>query len=80
MQANTPIVGERTAHLLTARQLLEQLQEEVCGAYQDLGEAEMNARLWDLQAGAEQIKDTLSRWITEQVEAWAASRPLPAEI
>ena len=82
MEATTPIVGERTAHLLNARQLLEQMQEEICEAYRDLGETEMQARLLDpqLQTGAEHIKDTLSRWIMERVEEWAASRPLQTEI
>lgn len=80
METNILIVGKRTAHLLNARKLLEQLQEEVCDAYQDLGENEVQARLWDLQAGADQIRDYLDRWLAEQVTAWAVSRPLQAEI
>lgn len=80
MESTTPIVGTRTAHLLNARQLLEQMQEEICSAYQDLGEAELQARLMNLQEGVDQIKGTLTSWITEQVEAWAVSRPQKAEI
>lgn len=80
MEEKKLIVGECTAHLLNARRLLEELQEEVVDAYRDLGENETDTRLAALRDGADMIRETLGSWIAERVEAWAYSRSRPTEI
>ena len=80
MEEKKLIVGECTAHLLNARRLLEELQEEVVDAYRDLGANETDTRPAAPRGGADMIREARGSWLAGRVEAWAYSRFRPTEI
>ncbi len=76
----TPIVGERTAHLLNALRLNEKLLEEVHSAYSPAGEEEADGRVCALVEETAEIRRKINAWILDEINEWAISKPCPDAI
>lgn len=79
MEANTPKVSERTAHLFNALRLLEEFNKEVYNAFTPFGEEVAGEKLSCFDSQYTHARDTILDWIGEAAFGWAISEPAAAE-